>query len=353
MNTWKSDWEESKRRYLGWWNHRGVVISMWESMEKGGEPHAYRVKPPAPVSPEQFWFDPEYRAVFLDWQMSRASFMADILPVANTQLGPGSLGAILGGYLECRDDTIWIRKPEIFDGISPPGPSDKWWKLHKDLLSACRQRAQGHYFIGMPDLMEGLDVLAGLKGTDMVLMDLILEPEKTLEQLRIINDLYFSVFDELYRIIEENGEMAFCYFSIWGPGKVTKIQCDISAMISEDDFLTFAFPFLKEQCDRMDYSLYHLDGVDAIRHLDAVLQIEKLNAVQWTPGYGEPQGGDPKWYPLYRKILDAGKSVMPCWVGLHELNPLLDHIGNQGVLLLMDFKSERDVEKALTIVSKF
>ena len=79
MNTWKSDWEESKRRYLGWWNHRGVVISMWESMEKGGEPHAYRVKPPAPVSPEQFWFDPEYRAVFLDWQMSRASFMADIL----------------------------------------------------------------------------------------------------------------------------------------------------------------------------------------------------------------------------------------------------------------------------------
>ena len=54
------------------------------------------------------------------------------------------------------------------------------------------------------------------------------------------------------------------------------------------------------------------------------------NAIQWTPGVGEPQGGSPKWYDLYKKILAGGKSIMACWVTLDELKPLLDNIGADG-----------------------
>jgi hypothetical protein len=93
--------------------------------------------------------------------------------------------------------------------------------------------------------------------------------------------------------------------------------------------------------------------VDALRHLDAILEIKNLNAIQWTPGVGEPQGGDARWYPLYKKILSSGKSVMPCWVTLDELEPLLDHVGSAGLNILMDFKSEKDIEIALNIAKKF
>lgn len=58
---------------------------------------------------------------------------------------------------------------------------------------------------------------------------------------------------------------------------------------------------------KIDYTLYHLDGVGAMHHLPALLEIEELNAIQWTPGVGEPQGGSPKWYDLYKKILAGGK----------------------------------------------
>jgi hypothetical protein len=186
-----------------------------------------------------------------------------------------------------------------------------------------------------------------------VLMDLILDSEGSLQQLKAINTAWFEVFDRLYDIIHVNGEMAFCYFSIWGPGKVAKLQCDISVMISEEDFRTFSLPFLQEQCEYLDYSLYHLDGVDAIRHLDAVLELKQLNAVQWTPGVGQPQGGDPCWYDLYKKILDGGKSVMINWVQLNELEALLDTLGNRGLNIQMDFKSEKDIEQALNIVEKY
>ena len=147
--------------------------------------------------------------------------------------------------------------------------------------------------------------------------------------------------------------MTFCYFSLWGPGKVSKLQSDISGMVSEEDFRRFAIPYLTEQCRKIDYTLYHLDGVDALRHLEAILEIDELNAVQWTPGEGQPQGGDPVWYKEYRKILEAGKSVMPCWVRVDELRPMLDEIGNEGLNILMDFKTERDIEQALKVVEDY
>ena len=326
---------------------------MWEHFQEGVQPHA-EIMPPAPAKDlSQKWFDPQWRAEYLDWYVAHSSLKADILPVANTQLGPGSLAAILGGVFEGGEDTIWIHpNPDFTDEIvfNPEHPN---WILHKELLKACKAKANGHYFVGMPDLMEGLDVLAALKGTDRVLLDTVMQPEILEQQMQQINDIYFKVFDELYDIIREGDEMAFCYFSSWAPGKMSKLQSDISTMISQDDYRRFVQPFIREQCQKIDYTLYHLDGVGAMHHLPALLEIEELNAIQWTPGVGEPQGGSPKWYDLYKKILAGGKSVMACWVTLDELKPLLDHIGADGVHLEMDFHNEKEVEQAMRIVEEY
>ena len=353
MKTWKSNLEETKQRYINWWNHKGIILNMWEHFQEGVQPHA-EITPPAPAKDlSQKWFDPQWRAEYLDWYVAHSSLKADILPVANTQLGPGSLVAILGGVFEGGEDTIWIHpNPDFTDEIvfNPEHPN---WILHKELLKACKAKANGHYFVGMPDLMEGLDVLAALKGTDRVLLDTVMQPEILEQQMQQINDIYFKVFDELYDIIREGDEMAFCYFSSWAPGKMSKLQSDISTMISQDDYRRFVQPFIREQCQKIDYTLYHLDGVGAMHHLPALLEIEELNAIQWTPGVGEPQGGSPKWYDLYKKILAGGKSVMACWVTLDELKPLLDHIGVDGIHLEMDFHNEKEVEQAMRIVEEY
>ena len=353
MHTWKSNLEDTKKRYVNWWNHKGIILNMWEHFQEGVTPHADVPAPPPYRDLNQRWFDPEWRADYLDWYVAHSSLMADMLPVANTQLGPGSLAAILGGVFEGGEDTIWIHpNPDYTDDITF-NPNHPNFLLHKNLLKACKAKAQGHYYVGMPDLMEGLDVLAAIKGTDKVLLDTVMQPEVLERQMQQINDIYFRVFDELYDIIREGDEMAFCYFSSWAPGKMSKLQSDISTMISVDDYRRFVQPFIREQCQKIDYTLYHLDGVGAMHHLDALLEIEELNAIQWTPGVGEPQGGSPKWYDLYNKILAAGKSIMACWVTLDELKPLLDNIGGEGVHLEMDFHNEREVEKAMRIVEEY
>ncbi|MBR2114502.1 MAG: homocysteine S-methyltransferase family protein, partial [Prevotella sp.] len=353
MNTWKQNLDETKQHYIDWWNHKGIVLNMWEHFQQGVTPHADIPAPKPYKDLNQRWFDPEWRAEYLDWYVAHSSLMADILPVANTQLGPGSLAAILGGVFEGGEDTIWIHpNPNYTDDIvfDPHHPN---WLLHKELLKACKAKAQGHYYVGMPDLMEGMDVLAAIKGTDKVLLDTVMQPEVLEHQMQQINDIYFRVFDELYDIIREGNEMAFCYFSSWAPGKMSKLQSDISTMISVDDYRRFVQPFIREQCQKIDYTLYHLDGVGAMHHLDALLEIKELNAIQWTPGVGEPQGGSPKWYDLYKKILAGGKSIMACWVTLDELRPLLDNIGGNGVHVEMDFHNEQEVEQALRIVEEY
>ena len=353
MNTWKPNLEETKQRYIKWWNHKGIVLNMWEHFQEGVKPHADIPEPKPYKDLNQRWFDPEWRAEYLDWYVAHSSLMADMLPVANTQLGPGSLAAILGGVFEGGEDTIWIHPDPNYTDDIKFDPNHPNWILHKELLKACKRKAQGHYYVGMPDLMEGMDVLAAMKGTDKVLLDTVMQPEVLERQMQQINDIYFQVFDELYDIIREGDEMAFCYFSSWAPGKMSKLQSDISTMISVDDYRRFVQPFIREQCQKIDYTLYHLDGVGAMHHLDALLEVKELNAIQWTPGVGEPQGGSPKWYDLYRKILAGGKSIMACWVTLDELRPLLDHIGGDGVHLEMDFHNEHEVEEAMKIVQEF
>ena len=353
METWKTNLDETKKRYIDWWNHKGIILNMWEHFQEGVKPHADIPAPSPAKDLNQKWFDPQWRAEYLDWYVAHSSLKADILPVANTQLGPGSLAAILGGVFEGGEDTIWIHPDPDFNDEIVFNPEHPNWILHKELLKACKAKANGHYYVGMPDLMEGLDVLAALKGTDKVLLDTVMQPEVLEQQMQQINDIYFKVFNELYDIIREGDEMAFCYFSSWAPGKMSKLQSDISTMISEDDYRRFVQPFIREQCQKIDYTLYHLDGVGAMHHLPALLEIEELNAIQWTPGVGEPQGGSPKWYDLYKKILAGGKSIMACWVTLDELKPLLDNIGADGVHLEMDFHNEREVEQAMRIVEEY
>ena len=88
----------------------------------------------------------------------------------------------------------------------------------------------------------------------------------------------------------------------------------------------------------MYFNYSSLDGTQAVRHLDALLEIEPLDAIEWTPQAGIETGGHKRWHEMYRKILSAGKSVQVVNVEPCEVVPLLDGIGNRGVYILIQFK---------------
>ncbi|MCX7669320.1 MAG: cobalamin-binding protein, partial [Anaerolineae bacterium] len=157
------------------------------------------------------------------------------------------------------------------------------------------------------------------------------------------------------RVRDPAGGNAFTAFRIWGPGKTAKLQCDFSANISPRMFRTFVSPYLAEQCAWLDYSLYHLDGTTALQHLEPLLEIAELDAIEWTPQAGRPGGGSPEWYDLYRRIRAAGKGVQAVGVALHEVIPLLDAVGPAGMCIVIgdDAYDEAAAERLLKALEPY
>jgi hypothetical protein len=84
--------------------------------------------------------------------------------------------------------------------------------------------------------------------------------------------------------------------------------------------------------------MFHLDGEQALVHLDNLLELEHLDAIEWTPIAHD--GGDPKWYDLYRRIKAGGKSVQAIDVSPDQVMPLLDAVGPEGMFLTVWCESE-------------
>lgn len=104
-------------------------------------------------------------------------------------------------------------------------------------------------------------------------------------------------------------------FQIWGPGKTAKLQCDFGALMSPTQFKEFMVEPLREQAKKLDYVVYHLDGPDNIKHLDFILDIDEIDAIQWTSGDAGPDGTLEEWDIIYDKARKAGKSL---WVKVYS-----------------------------------
>jgi hypothetical protein len=221
----------------------------------------------------------------------------------------------------------------------------RWWKVTVDTVKECLELSQGNYLVGCPDLIENIDILASLRDAETMLMDMIDRPEWIDQKIKEITAAWFRAYQKIYDLIKlPDQSSAFCAFSLWGPGKTAKLQCDAAAMISTEMFDRFVAPSLTEQCDWLDHSMYHLDGTQAMHTLDRLLAIESLDAIEWTPQAGIEGGGKSRWFDMYKKILGAGKSLQVVDIEVHEIIPLFNEIGGKGVYVLPDFTDMAQAE---------
>ena len=85
------------------------------------------------------------------------------------------------------------------------------------------------------------------------------------------------------------------------------IQSDFSYMIGTDMFTEFELPNLAGFCSLLPRTMYHMDGSGQIRHLEKLLKLPGLKAIQWVPGDGSPPCGH--YRELYERIERAGMNI--------------------------------------------
>jgi hypothetical protein len=353
---WRDDWALTRERFRAWWQRDGLILDITAPRDKprmsgvspapirggsSGIDPDYPLTGSEPVSLETAWLDPERRAQLAELHLARTFFGGEAFPYFDAHIGPGSVGMFLGAKTEFDPDTVWYY-PCIDDPDAHPplvfDPQAPWVAKHRAILEAGMRRSAGRFLVGMPDLIENIDVLAALRGTSTLLFDMIERPAWVRQRVEEIN---------------QAGGNAFSAFHIWGAGKTAKVQCDMAAMISPAMFDDFVVPVLTEQCGWLDYAMYHLDGTQAMVHVDHLLQIEALDAIEWTPQAGRPDGGDPVWYDLYRRILAGGKSVQIIQVKPGEVIPLINAIGTHGVYIMTEAKTEAEARALVEAVEGY
>lgn len=356
--TWKENWPETQEHFLQWWQRKGLLIGSWGA-PLGVTPHEVVSEPPAPANLEDAHANARLRAQREHYNLSRRTFPLDVLPLAMTDVGPGSLALYLGSQPGFSNETVWfyptIQHEENPEKL-PPFVFDEnnyWWKVAEETAREMMKLGRGKYLVGFPDLIEGIDILASLREGETLMFDIIERPEWVHEKLRELNEVYFAAYDRLYDICKmEDGSSAFGAFCIWGPGKTAKLQCDASAMFSPNMFAEFVVPQLSDQCQRLNNSLYHLDGTQAVGHLEHLLKIDALDAIEWTPQAGIEGGGHARWYEMYHRILDAGKSVQ-IMSDYDDVPAVLKELGGKGVYILTGFLAGDQVEKLSDLAAKY
>jgi 5-methyltetrahydrofolate--homocysteine methyltransferase len=319
-NTYILDWQKVYDRFEGWWNREEVNRPLMYIVAKGkrGNPVPLE-KPP---EPSVLYLDPKYMAASYRNFCETHFFLADAFPNIDVNLGPGSMTLYLGGEPEFAWDTLWYHEfmdsPKEFEKLRFDA-NNKWWVKHQEIAREALALADNDFYVTIPDIIENLDILSALRGPQNFCFDMIDEGEAVHKGVEIIDDLYFTYYDTLYNMVKSPEDIvSYTAFKILGKGKVAKVQCDFCAMISPAMFREFVQPSLRKQCQKLNHSLYHLDGPDAIKHVDALMEIKELDALQWTCGAGKPDGACERWYPIYDKVRDAGKGL---WIQLYDGGP--------------------------------
>lgn len=343
---YKPDWEEAKARLITWWRGESVRRVAFGVMSPREKPWPVPPPPEEPADLPTRWLDPEYRFRRAEAHLAATYFGGVCFPYYDTHIGPGSLALYLGCEPGFAPDTVWYMpcapEPEAevdfrFD------PDNRYWRAQLALIETGLARADGRFLVGLPDLIENLDILASVRGSAQLLLDLVDRPEAVHRWQRQLLPLWFRYYEAMYdRVRDETGGSCFSAFLVWAPGRMAKLQCDFSAMISPDMFAEFALPYLDEQTRRLDFTLYHLDGPEAIGHLPLLCRLERLNVIQWTPGAGQPGVGSERWYGLYETARAAGKLLLLIGIAPAEIAPLLRRFGRDGLLLVSWVGSESE-----------
>jgi len=325
------DFESVERRYEAFW-HQAVMDRPPMSLcipRADGKPLPEKAHP----SWEAWWKDVEFRSERLAAELANTEYLADALPIAWPNMGPEIFSAWCGCPYHYGQDTTWT-DPCIFDWENDCDgavfdSSHPLFRLLVRFTDDLIERGRGKFIVGLTDFHPGGDHLAALRDPQQLAVDMIENRQWVERKLESSYQEYFDVYDFFYARLREAGMPITSWTPLIHDGRYYIPSNDFSAMISKEMFDEVFLPGIERECCFLERSIYHLDGPGALHHLDSILAIEKLDAVQWVPGAGNQGFG--RWIDVYRKIQGAGKSLQILDLRPADLPLVFENLRPEGV----------------------
>jgi len=343
MFSLKPEYDQTKRRIDAFWNH-----------EDTDRPYARILYPKAGVKPfttkhhatrEDYWLDLTYRAEEAAHEMENYVYYAEALPVHMPNLGPSILSAWAGCPYIFGGDTAWA-EPCVTDWKKDAAIMDINHPLAKKLEEYNKlllEKAKGKFIVGLTDFHPGGDHLAALRGSEDLAMDLVDDPDAIKTKLESSYTEYFEIFDYYVDWLKNEGNPIASWLHLVDNESMYIPSNDFSCMIGAGMFEEFFLPGIIEECRHYNKSIYHLDGPDALKHLDILLTIPELHAIQWVPGAGQEELY--RWVDVCKKVISAKKSLYLDVFTMDDLDIVMEHLPARGLALNFGNVGSEDAAK--------
>ncbi len=324
------DFPQIAQRYEAWWAHevvdRPVFIGTADTRPQ--RPITRRLEV---IEQTERWFEAKYT------DMGQWHRVGDALPYIRADFGPVLLGGMLGGGIEFGADTTWTHA--FIDDAWANAPDwvlhedNHWWQLLQELAERVAQDASGRYLLCTPDLGGSGDVLLNLRGSGPLCMDVLEQPERITTAVDAIYAAWHTAYTRLYDIAMGHGAGLIHWLGIWSNRPYMIPACDFNFMIGPREFERLLLPDIARQAATVGRAVFHLDGPGAARHIDALLEVPDIQAIQFTPGSGTPSA--LAWVDMFRKIQRKGRSVLAICPP-HEVIALREALRPEGLAIMLD-----------------
>lgn len=279
------------------------------------------------------WLDAEYVADSAVARTANTVYAGDALPTAWPNLGPEWFSALYGCAMEFGETTAWS-EPNLHDwrdaGRLALSTDNVWWRAMLEMTDLLLAKGRGLFYTGFTDLHGGGDCVAAFRDPQNLCVDMLEARGQVVALLdRLLSD-YLQTYDFWQGKLAAAGQATTAWPGIVSSLKWCVPSNDFSCMISKTMFDEVFLPGIAAECRHMEANIYHLDGPDALRHLDSLLSIPELNAIQWVYGAGHGRASD--WLPVYQRCQAAGKGLQ-IGIGLDELDTMMTHLHPEGIWL--------------------
>ena len=340
-----------KDQLIAWWNHEEQERPLF-LMTVGKDDSS-----PAPDTDdlERHWYDVDLAVEGAMWGMEHTAYYGVALPLHMPALGSAAMAAALGARMEYVDKrTMWAHPTcaTLDDALQVTwDPTARACYYLREVTRRSAALSHDHHYVAPFPLEGAADTLAGLYGAEKLMMDMLSRPSEVSRALEHLKRLWIEAFNDIQALIALGGnEGTIGWAGIWAPGTTFPLQEDNSYMVSDAVFREFYLPHICDIVEAMDYALWHLDGIASARsHLDTLLSIPKLRAIQWVPDPGRE--GIREWYAMIRHILSKGKSV-EVFANYDEVDDLVANVGTRGLLIGVNNVTHEGAQRLLAKYSE-
>ena len=358
------DLEQKRARHRQFWQPfakgEGAYLAVASPIRDGVSPEPLE----DPKDLEEYWFSTEYRLKRAEHCYKTTYFGQDAIQREFVNFGPGVLAGLVGAPYKVSRDSIWFdREPPIKDwGTVPELAIQKDQKLYQWIDSQTRalcDNAKGRYTVSFTDIGGQYDVLYSLRGEEL-LMDLIEYPDEVMAAEAQLDRAFIDYFNTYKNIIGPTG----CGYTTWIPLVHDKpwypIQCDMSVMISPCMFEEFVLPALDQVSTAIGEAVYHLDGPGEIKHLDMILSLPHVHAVQWVPlpDLKDENGGyiynftSEESIGVVKRILASGKKVILMGIKPNQIATVFNTVGCDGIFIDTCCDTRKDADELIALAQK-